>query len=236
MSILQTILYLVRHGQTEWNVEKRIQGRLDSPLTELGRQQAKKLAQRIKHLPLQQIYSSSSKRAIDTALYLKEDRKIDLRKTDQLMEISLGKWEGRKWSDIDIECPTELEIMTNHPERFKAKETAGETFFKAQERLVSFVNQVRKDHVGESILLVSHALAIKVLINYFRGGTMGDLWEGPDSHWASLYQLHFSSKDVQILFAKENICGYHKTIVSLIFPGASLLLGCRRATGLASLL
>lgn len=215
LMMLQTILYLVRHGQTEWNIENRIQGRLDSPLTELGKQQARSLAKRISRLPLTRIYSSSSNRAFETALYLRGDRQIDLIKTDYLMEVYLGKWEGRKWSEVDSEFPMELRIMTNHPERFEAKETEGETFFEAQERLVSFVKRLLKDHMGESILLVSHALAIKVLINYFRGGEMKTLWKGPDSHWASMYQLHFSGVGVKILFEGEEVGGSSKHTLPL---------------------
>lgn len=65
------------------------------------------------------------------------------------------------------------------------------------------MQQILKNHSGENILLVSHAITIKVLVNYFRGGTLLTLWEGPDSHWA--YQLKFSEDSVQMLFEDEEI-------------------------------
>jgi probable phosphoglycerate mutase len=200
---METIIYLVRHGQTEWNIDRKIQGRLDSPLTALGIKQAKELAKKLELLAIDHIYTSSSNRAIQTATHLRGNRNIPFVKTDALMEISLGKWEGKKWSDIEKDFPDELQLMNDHPESYTARETEGETFFQAQDRLITFVNKIRHKHVGKSVLLVSHALAIKVIINYFRGGTMETLWEGPDAHWASLYQLRFSDTGVQILFEEK---------------------------------
>lgn len=202
---METIIYLARHGQTEWNIARRAQGRLNSPLTEQGIQQAKKLAKKLKSLKIDQIYTSASGRAVQTAIYLRGDRDITIIRTNDLMEISLGKWEGQKWSEIEATFPDELKLINDHPEKYTAQESQGETFYQAQDRLTNFMNEILSKHVGESVLLVSHALAIKVIVNYFRGGSMQTLWEGPDAHWASLYQLRFSEKDVHILFEGETV-------------------------------
>ncbi|WP_131925905.1 histidine phosphatase family protein [Hazenella coriacea] len=122
-----TNLYLVRHGQTQWNVEGRLQGRLDSPLTETGIKKAQRLAEQLHGIPFQCIYSSSSHRALETASYLKGDREIDLIPTDSLMEMGFGIWEGRKWSEIQDLYPDDLLCINHHPERYEARESQGET-------------------------------------------------------------------------------------------------------------
>jgi probable phosphoglycerate mutase len=163
--LLDTTIYIVRHGQTEWNLEGRFQGRLDSPLTNAGVEQAKQLAQRLQNISFDSIYSSSSNRAFSTALHLRKDRAIEVNKSDHLMEMDFATWEGRKWSEIQDLYPKELLL----------------------------------------ILLVSHSITIKVLINYLRGANLKYLWEGPDILWASLYEICFTDDKTKIFFEGEEI-------------------------------
>lgn len=199
---------VVRHGQTEWNIKDYIQGWKDSPLTEKGIEQAKKLGERIAGIQISCIYSSSSGRAYQTAVHLRRNQEVQIVKTDKLREISLSAWEGRKWSEIEKLYPNELELMKNQPERFEAQETQGETFYDVQDRLSSFIEQLLKKHKNGNILLVTHSITMKVLVNYFRGTDMRQLWEGPDSHWASLYELRISRGQVTILFEGKEIGKY----------------------------
>ncbi|SHF36403.1 probable phosphoglycerate mutase [Seinonella peptonophila] len=203
-----TNLYIARHGQTEWNMKKQIQGWKDSQLTSMGVQQAQVLGKRMHHVPLHVIYTSSSGRAYQTATQLVGERQIEIMKTDALREISFGMWEGKKWSEMEALYPKELEIMTDHPDQFEAIVTQGETFFEVQERIASFVHSTLEKHKGENLLFVTHSITIKVLVNYFRGGVLKYLWEGPDSHWASLYHLSFKEDQVKILFEDEEIGTY----------------------------
>jgi probable phosphoglycerate mutase len=203
--LLDTTIYIVRHGQTEWNIEGRLQGRLDSPLTEDGVEQAKQLAQRLQNVSFDCIYSSSSYRAFSTALHLRKDQEMEVIKSDHLMEMDFATWEGRKWSEIQDLFPEELLLMNEHPELFAAKETKGETFHDMQRRLASFIDQILKQHAGQNILLVSHSITIKVLINYLRGGNLKYLWDGPDIHWASLYKICLTEDKTKIFFEGEEI-------------------------------
>lgn len=202
---LITNLYLVRHGQTQWNTENRLQGRLDSPLTETGIEQAKRLAERLHGIPFQCIYSSSSHRTLETASYLKGDREIDLIPTDALMEMGFGIWEGRKWSEIQDLYPTDLACINKQPEQYEAKESQGETLYDVENRTIPFLQQLLKKHEGANILVVSHSITIKVIVNFFRGGSIKTVWEGPDTHWASVYKIQCSPNGVTILFEDEEI-------------------------------
>ena len=93
-------IYFVRHGQTIWNVEKRFQGLSDSPLTELGITQAKLLGEKLKDIKFDKFYSTSLKRAYDTANYIKGNRKQKVEIFDDFVEISMGDMEGIKQEDF----------------------------------------------------------------------------------------------------------------------------------------
>lgn len=200
-----TNLYLSRHGQTVWNIERRIQGRKDSPLTPLGIEQAKKLGDQLKQTPLQRIYASSSQRAWDTALYARGKRKVEIIKTNQLMEMDFGNWEGKKWSEIERLYPDERKIMLEHPEQYQAISSQGETYGEVEKRVVSFVEEILEKHSGENILLVSHGIVLKVLINYYRGNGIEFLNHRPHIPWSTLYQLSFQPEEVQLYFQGEMI-------------------------------
>ena len=91
-------LYITRHGRTEWNTIGRLQGWLDSPLTEEGIKRAERLSKRLENIDFDSIYSSSQKRALDTAHILNK-KNIEIQILDELKELSLGKWEGMKLKD-----------------------------------------------------------------------------------------------------------------------------------------
>lgn len=101
---------LVRHGQSTWNVERRFQGQLDPPLTDLGREQARRLASRLATRPLVAIYTSDLSRARQTAQPLARCLGLPLLLEPGLKEVALGEWEGR----------TREEVMATHPELWQA--------------------------------------------------------------------------------------------------------------------
>ena len=98
--------YFTRHGETEWNVKKKIQGTTDIPLDEKGIQQAKRLAetllekQRNGELHLDRVYTSPQLRAAETARFSAEALGIDCIRLWDLREMDLGDWEGRNWDEI----------------------------------------------------------------------------------------------------------------------------------------
>lgn len=87
-------LYITRHGQTEWNIENRLQGWRDSNLTEKGIEDAVNLSERLKDVDFTHIYTSTQKRAIETAKILRRKRDIKIIELDELKEIGFGEWEG----------------------------------------------------------------------------------------------------------------------------------------------
>ncbi|TYK31768.1 histidine phosphatase family protein, partial [Bacteroides pyogenes] len=84
-------LYFVRHGETEWNTQRRFQGRKNSPLTARGEEQAKKIAEQLKEIPFTSLYSSSLGRAKKTAQEIQKGREIPIEIMDEFIEISMGE-------------------------------------------------------------------------------------------------------------------------------------------------
>ena len=93
-------LYIIRHGQTDWNVQGRIQGRQDIPLNAAGRSQAQMLAKGMEKRPVTAIYSSPQLRAMETAKALAGNQGVEVIPLPELVEIGYGDWEGRTASEI----------------------------------------------------------------------------------------------------------------------------------------
>lgn len=110
-----TTLYLTRHGETKWNVEKRMQGWQDSPLTEKGRQDAKRLGKRLEAVELAAIYTSTSGRALETAELVRGGRLIPIYQDERLREIQLGDWEGKTHDEIRQMDPTGFDHFGTRP-------------------------------------------------------------------------------------------------------------------------
>ncbi|MBD0324100.1 MAG: histidine phosphatase family protein, partial [Aldersonia sp.] len=98
-------LILLRHGQTEWNADGRMQGQLETDLTELGRTQAKKAALALADLPLVAIVSSDLRRAYDTAAVLGDAAQLSVASDHRLREVHLGAWQGLVHAEVDERYP-----------------------------------------------------------------------------------------------------------------------------------
>jgi len=94
-------IYLTRHGETQWNIEKRLQGWKDSELTEKGVNNALKLGERLLNIEFNSIYTSPSQRAYQTAKYVSLGREISIYTDGNLKELNFGDWEGQKQEEIE---------------------------------------------------------------------------------------------------------------------------------------
>ncbi|WP_281285272.1 histidine phosphatase family protein [Alkalicoccus halolimnae] len=106
-------LYITRHGETEWDTQRKMQGWSDSELTKNGKRNAVLLGNRVKEINFDAIYSSPSKRTKTTAELNKGDRDIPVIIDDNLMEINMGKWEGQTVSFIREKYPDEFHSFWN---------------------------------------------------------------------------------------------------------------------------
>ncbi|MFQ3546673.1 histidine phosphatase family protein [Halobacillus rhizosphaerae] len=193
-----TKIYLTRHGQTKWNLEGRMQGRKNSDLTPLGEEQAKWLGQSLQTVPLDVIITSSSGRAVQTAEWIRGDRTIPLKKTDQLQEIHLGEWEGKNQSQIEKSQPLEYKNFWEQPETFAAE--AGEDFTQVIERTSQEVETLARTYEGKTLLLVTHAVVLKCLMTYFEKKSVKDVWSGAFMHSTALSLVEKQGDDWKVHF------------------------------------
>ncbi|MFS8630124.1 MAG: histidine phosphatase family protein [Bacillales bacterium] len=171
-------LYFVRHGETEWNVENRLQGRLDSPLTERGIKEARLLAERLAQLPFKAAVSSPSTRAVETAKILIGMRGIPLYTDERLMEIDLGDWQGKTKAEIRAADPWNYECYYHYPHLY-ARE-GSERFLDVKKRVEGLLADLERRFSSGNLLVVSHGMVIKVVQQLIcKGLPVARLWDPP---------------------------------------------------------
>jgi broad specificity phosphatase PhoE len=191
-----TTLYITRHGETEWNIEGRMQGWNDSPLTNLGTNQAYWLYERLKDIDFNAIYSSPLGRAYKTAEILKGDRNIDITEDDSLKEINLSMWEGLNKKNIKEKYENQFYNYCNNPYLYKP--LIGEDFWELKERVISGIREIVKKHKDETILIVTHGMALKALVASFENKPISTLWDEPIIKQTSLTIVEMDSNKINI--------------------------------------
>ena len=108
-------LYLIRHGQTDWNVAGKIQGSTDIPLNDMGRRQAACLARGMEKRPVEKVFTSTLSRAYETGLAIGKSQNVPVEQLEGLEEVGYGVWEGMTMEEIQEQYPKELELWYNSP-------------------------------------------------------------------------------------------------------------------------
>ncbi len=171
------MIYITRHGETEWNTQRRMQGHNNSPLTELGIQQAGWLAERLKDVPLDIVLCSPLNRAMHTAQILVGDRHIEIKPHNALKEIYLGSWEGQRVEDIQKMYPVAHHHFWHAPHEYVPLD--GESYPMLQARLSSFLRNELSHYKDKNVLIVTHAVTIKTIVNLVaHEGDLERLWHG----------------------------------------------------------
>ena len=168
-----TTFYLLRHAETASNRTGQFVGQLDSPLTERGAQQAEEAAERLAPLAIDFAFASSLGRAARTAEIICDRLALPLRLSDDLREMCFGPWQGQKIKACEEEWPEQFQHFRNAPESFDL--TGAERFADLQARLVGALERIAHEHPGKDVLVVSHGVAIKVLLLHFQGRPLSDL-------------------------------------------------------------
>lgn len=160
-------VYFTRHGQTVWNLTKRLQGSANSELTEEGIERAKILSERLKAIDLDCIYTSPIKRAYETALILKGNKDIDVICEEGLRELSFGEYEGHTEEELLKEGRGQ-EIAKIFNGEMDVKCPKGETLEELYKRVGIALDNILAKSDNKKILIVSHGMALKAIVNYFR--------------------------------------------------------------------
>ena len=177
MEKTKTDLWLVRHGQTDWNLTGRWQGQAsDAPgLNETGRAQALALRKQIKGNNFSAIYSSDLLRARQTAELIAEPLGLTVTLEPRLREMNLGAGEGVLSEEIEVKYSRELADRARNPLETPAPN--GESPREVAERVLPAINKIAGKHPDKSILIVAHGISLAVIICHSEGFRMDDIYQ-----------------------------------------------------------
>jgi alpha-ribazole phosphatase len=156
-----TTLILIRHGETDWNIEGRYTGQSDIPLNAHGIQQAASLASSLSEEKINAIYSSDLQRASETAEHIRVGSNIPLYLDSRLREIHQGEWEGLHFEEIRKRYRQAWERRKNSP--LDVAPPGGETVGEVRLRVLKAVREIINRHSQETIAIVSHGLALAII-------------------------------------------------------------------------
>ena len=162
-----TRIIAIRHGETAWNVDTRIQGHLDIPLNDTGLWQARQVARALAGEPLSAIYASDLQRAHTTARAIAEATGAPLVPEPALRERSFGELEGRTFAEIEAELPEQARRWRQRDPHFAPE--GGETLVQLRERIAATTHRLAAQHTGGLVVLVAHGGVLDVLYRLATG-------------------------------------------------------------------
>lgn len=170
-------IYLVRHGETEWNKEYRLQGQADTRLNDYGRELAQITAEALKEIPFDIIYHSPLNRAEETAVILRGDRKIDIIADERIKEMSFGIAEGCHILSIKNNPEDPMYNFLKHPGRYTPPKD-GEYFEEVAARSAAFMKEtiLPLEEKCRNVLIVAHGAVNRTILNAIAGIPVSDFW------------------------------------------------------------
>ena len=162
-----TTLYLIRHGETDWNAEGRLQGQADPPLNVNGVVQARRGAQKLRGSRIRRLYASSLQRAAMTAQIISAALGIPYATDPRFMEIDQGDWEGRLRAEIEVQDPERHRLWHSRP--WKTSPPNGERLEQVRDRVYAGIDELIARHPDETFGLVTHRTPIAMLKMRWQG-------------------------------------------------------------------
>jgi probable phosphoglycerate mutase len=162
-----TRIYMVRHGATKLSSEDRFAGAVDVELSDEGKFQAERLAERLADDSLKAVYCSPMTRTIQTATILAAPHNISLVQKDGLREINHGHWEGMRRADVEAQFPEEYAAWEEDPLTFAPQ--GGEAGVNVIARALPVIREIVLEHRGQNVLIVSHKATLRLIISSLLG-------------------------------------------------------------------
>ena len=173
-------IIMVRHGETEGNIDDKAQGHFDAQLTERGRQQAQAVAKRLADIKFDAVYSSDLRRAMDTTKTIVANRpKLEIQPRSQLREYHFGDFEDFLWDDIGSAVPEVYQRWKNLDTRPTIEFPGGESMGNAWQRVGEFVSEMLNahSHGNETILVVGHGGSLQALLGQLLNLRIRNQWD-----------------------------------------------------------
>jgi probable phosphoglycerate mutase len=173
----RTLICLARHGETNWNLERRFQGQLDIALNYKGRLQARALARELSGVHFDHIYSSDLQRAVDTAAPHAALRGLSVHKRPELREKHDGVWHGLSHPEVEARYPEEYRHYLARRADYAAP--GGESLMRFAARVRAGLTKIAEAHPGETLLIVAHAGALDIAWRMAAGKRLDETREYP---------------------------------------------------------
>lgn len=185
-------IYLVRHGELEWDKGKAYLGQIDLPLSERGQKQARQRRDFFAAIPLDKAYTSPLKRCETTLDSILENRAVIKVAVPDLKEISMGDWEGRTFAELKSQEPEAykkrgLKIKTFVPPN-------GESFLELQQRVMPVIKKIAKQPDEQQVIICTHAGVMRVIITSVLGLPLETIFNWP-IFYADIYELGYQPEN-----------------------------------------
>ena len=171
------MLYIMRHGRTDWNDRHKLQGSTDIPLNEEGRRMAKKAREEYWDIPLDECWCSPLIRARETAEILLQGRDVPIHTDARLREMGFGEYEGTENSFQIPDCP--VNVIFQAPEKYTRSVGGAETFDELFARTGEFLREVIQPRMaeGKNVIIVGHGAMNLSIISQIRHLSRADFWK-----------------------------------------------------------
>jgi broad specificity phosphatase PhoE len=173
------LVFLVRHGETDWNREKRFQGWRQNSLNQTGEEQARSLVNVLSGLPIKKVYSSDLIRGSRAAEIFAAPFKASLTAVPELRELDFGDWSELTKDQVLEKYPRESRLFYERPHRFRAP--AGESFWEQKERAEAAFWAIVKSNLGQPIVLMGHGWLNKIILLSVFGIHLSQFWKIPQA-------------------------------------------------------
>lgn len=190
-------LYITRHGETEWNIQGRMQGWKNSDLTEKGKLNAAALGRSLENIEFKRVYCSPLDRTRKTAELILGNRDVEIIYEDDLREIHLGELEGLTQEEIVEIYPDFQSHFWQNPHEYKAQ--SGEDFYNVRERVEKALERIISENPEGNVLIVTHGVVLKTFHSYFKNLPMARLWDPPFIYDTSLTIIEVENNKFKVI-------------------------------------
>lgn len=199
-------IYLIRHGQSKANEKNLFLGHGDLDLTDVGIEQAKKTAEYLKTVNADVIYSSDLLRAYNTAKQTANVLNLPIVRDKELREIDCGEWDFVPFDEIKVRFKDGYNVWIN--DVANAKCDGGESVREVQERLARAVTKIANDNLGKTVLIFSHATAIRCFAAYCACGSVDGVKDIPWANNASVTEVEYVDGKFKLIeYGRDDFMG-----------------------------
>lgn len=170
-------IYFVRHGETDWNKERKIQGQVDIPLNEFGRHLSRETAKGLRDVPFDVCFTSPLGRARETAQIILQGRDVPILEDKRILEMNFGVLEGKCCSKEGWDVPDSFQMFFDDPVHYQAPE-GGEDFQAVRKRTGDFLNWLfaQEQYRDSTVLVTTHGAAMAGLLNNLKKKPLAEYW------------------------------------------------------------